>query len=84
MHVIEQSHVTSISTVHVRRVDDFDSDVAADLKRFGEFRHDVSRRRGLHRCTMSHEVVLHIDYDHGRLLGIDYINLHDLLRWHCR
>jgi hypothetical protein len=37
MKVIEQSHVAAITAVHSRRVDDFDSGIAADSQRFWLF-----------------------------------------------
>ena len=35
MHVIKESHIAPVTAVHVRRVDDFDSGLAADSQRLG-------------------------------------------------
>src|SRR2546427_9699067 len=78
MHVIKESHIAPVPAVHMRRIDDFDLGIAADVQCFGELGHHCTCRRRFHRSARSHEVVLHIDHDHGSLLRVNHVNLHDL------
>jgi len=78
MQVIKESHIAPVPAVHMRRIDDLDVGIAADVQRFGELGHYSTCRRRFHRRARSHEVVLHIDDDHGGLLRVNHVNLHDL------
>src|SRR5437762_13001594 len=78
MQIIKESHIAPVTAVHMGRIDDFDLGLAADVQRFGELGHHCTCRRRFHRSARSHEVVLHIDHDHGGLLRVNYVNLHDL------
>src|SRR6266545_447885 len=52
--------------------------IAADVQCLGELGHHCTCRRRFHRSAHSHEVVLHIDHDHGGLLRVNHVNLHAL------
>src|SRR5947208_3135217 len=78
MHIIKESHLAPVTAGHMSRIDDFDLGLAADVQRFGELGHHCTCRRRFHGRARSHEVVLHIDHDHGGLLRVNHVNLHDL------
>src|SRR5215471_11785155 len=68
VHVVEQTHIAAVPSMHMGCVDHSDPSVATNFKSFDKLRHHSARSRRFHRSASGHKIILHIDHNH-RCLG---------------